>query len=169
MATTAIGEVKDCSFVKIVGRVEPLETPLRGPVGGEECVVYRVVGKTERDRRIEEERRQDFLLRDDRGDEAIVRGHLATVDTQATSSTTDLTGPVMALLRRQDVPEWDWNEYGFVERFLKRGCRVAVAGRAHLDKQPDEGGPYRVPRRGQLVIGDGEEVVLISDHPAAWS
>jgi hypothetical protein len=183
VAATKIASARDQETVKIIGRLEYLLQPLTAPLSGRACAYYYVCAEERNEDVFIEEMKQDFLVRDDDGNTAIVRmgasTALAREDAHFFSASFrggQLTGAMTALLIRHGKTPMGYSAAGseferdvsFTEALFEAGDYVAVVGRARwvVDASAEATTHYReIPRR--LVLGDGQTAVYASNDPSA--
>ncbi len=177
----------------IVGRLGYVDEPLLSPLTGRPCAHYRVVversaGKEISHTIIEDEKSQNFILKDGTG-EVLVRMSGALVDVTkdvhySSGTLNDATPTLEKFLARHGHQSsgWLFNKHLlYREGVLKEGDEVAVCGMCRWEKDP---GPAVPPttgeshdeRQGRIVISNGDQAPLyvsddphfVSDHPSVW-
>lgn len=159
---TAIGDVAEGAVVKIVGKLRPVEPPLRSPIQQLECVWYDALVEQaapvpgggwvpfERLRegtelRIADETGEAIVLL---GDEPLVWTDPAVLDVPASWQARVPAAP---------------GAFRGVERVLREGMRVAVLGAASWRFAPSGVGAGAYRGGGRALYLEGNPAVLVSD------
>jgi hypothetical protein len=182
---TGMRNAREGERCKIVGRLEYADGPLLAPFTARECACYSVrihhddTGQREF---LREDRCGDFLLRDEDGTYALVRGTAAQVVVTKDAHFRSLA-PLTAIWPKLEEPpprvEAFLNERGksmkgfftktlrFDEGVLQAGELVAVIGVAkwEVNPHPRASGGYREAPKLLTFTGSAEDPLIISDDP----
>jgi hypothetical protein len=174
---TPLDRVADGARVKVAGRVDAGQRPLRSPLSGRTCAAWSVEVQEwpEWDTPVLEQEAQEFVLRDGSSRPALVRARRASVVFEHDRWMQPLqpSDAMLALLRRHRLREGGYfgspAPYRYCEGALEPGETVTVVGVARVEIDPfGAAASYREPPM-RIVFDAGPHAPLwILDGPARW-
>lgn len=177
-----INTVKDKEYVRLHGKVEVIDQPIKAPLSGRECVFYHIRVEQKGDKSwikvINDTRQRDFYLnsgsekcRIKSGDKNTTLVYLETDHKQKSGWKKDATPTIEAYLSRHGKSSKSWlfkanKTMRYHEAILEPGEEVVVKGNANwlrLDNPPKG---FRYSRILE-ISGSPKNKLLVTDLPKA--